>query len=74
MTHIIAAMLALVMVTACVGPTTCESPLVERSLLAGATLGLTEFVRTLDCLGEDELPDLEIKGKGVPFPTLATNH
>ena len=67
-------MLALVMVTACVAQTQCEKPLVERILLAGATLGLAELARTLDCLGEDDQHDLEIKGKGTPFPTLATNH
>jgi hypothetical protein len=72
--HINAAMLALVRVTACVAPTKFEKPLLERILLAAATLGLAELARILDCLGEDDLHDQEIKEKGAPSPTLVTNH
>ena len=66
LTHTIAALLALVILSACVyfpGPTTCEGPFLERAFLGVVSFGLNELVRSIDCLEEDELHNLKIKAR-----------
>ena len=57
----VAAMLAFLTLTACVGPTTCEQSALERVLVGGVTVGWSELFRAVGCPGADELNDLKIK-------------
>ncbi len=59
----VAAMLAFLTLTACVGPTTCEQSALERVLVGGVTVGWSELFRAVGCPGADELNDLKIKAR-----------